>query len=196
MLRVKRIEDIEADYRWRVDPELAALDATSPLRLTLQEYTRYFRDELEYPSPVSVRLAIDALDGRHIGNVMYYDIDDQKRQAELGVMVGDRRYWDQGYGADAVATLVAHIFEDTPIERVYLHTLVSNGRARAAFRKCGFSEVGDVRRDGHDFILMEVRRDQWREEHALAPDADSADEAQADEAAAAETTIGKSDPVG
>ena len=82
VLREKRIGDVEADFAWRVDPELASLDATSPLRLSLKEYTCYFRDELEYPSPWSVRLAVDTLGGEHIGNVMYYDADFVKGQAE------------------------------------------------------------------------------------------------------------------
>lgn len=59
VLRQKRASDAEADYAWRTDPELARLDATTPVRMTLREYVRYFRDELEYPSPWSVRLAID-----------------------------------------------------------------------------------------------------------------------------------------
>ena len=161
VLRDKRREDAEADYRWRVDPELAALDATTPIRLTLDEYNRYFFDELEYPSPWSVRLAIDTLDGRHIGNIMYYDIVHRKRQAELGVMVGDRGYWDRGCGSDAVQSLLLHVFRDTELDRIYLHTLVSNERAQTAFRKCGFDEVRPVRRDGNDFTLMEVWREPW-----------------------------------
>lgn len=164
VLRDKRREDVEADYRWRVEPELAALDATAPIRLSLEEYTRYFFDELEYPSPWSVRLAIESLDGRHIGNIMYYDIDHRKRQAELGVMVGDRDYWDRGCGSDAVQSLLLHVFQDTDLDRVYLHTLTSNDRARAAFRKSGFQEIRPVRRDGNDFVLMEVWRDRWLRE--------------------------------
>ncbi|MBI2966173.1 MAG: GNAT family N-acetyltransferase [Chloroflexi bacterium] len=161
VLRPKRPADAEADYAWRIDPELAALDATSPLRMSLREYVRYFRDELEYPSPWSVRFAIDAGDGTHIGNCMYYDINDDERQAEVGIMIGDRRYWDRGYGSDALRTLLRHIFTGTPLERVYLHTLDYNVRAQRAFRRVGFHDVGPVRRDGHNFLLMEVRRDEW-----------------------------------
>ena len=139
VLREKRIEDVEADFAWRVDPELASLDATSPLRLSLKEYTRYFRDELEYPSPWSVRLAVDTLGGEHIGNVMYYDVDERKRQAELGIMIG--------------------------IERVYLHTLEWNERAQTVFKKTGFTPVRKVSRDGYNFILMEMIRSDWLANH-------------------------------
>src|SRR3972149_717081 len=161
VLRPKRPSDAEADYAWRVDPELAALDATSPLRMSLREYVRYFRDELEYPSPGSVRFAIDARDGTHIGNCMYYDINDEERQAEVGIMIGDRRYWDRGYGSDALLALLRHIFTGTALRRVYLHTLDHNVRAQRAFRRVGFRDVGPVRRDGHSFLLMEVLRDEW-----------------------------------
>ena len=44
VLRTKRPQDSEADYAWRTDPELAALDATTPLAVTFREYERYYRE--------------------------------------------------------------------------------------------------------------------------------------------------------
>ncbi len=161
VLREKRIEDAAVDYEWRVDPELAKLDATAPLRLTLEEYTRYFKDELEFPSPWSVRLAVETHEGEHIGNVMYYDVDERKKQAELGIMIGIKEYWGRGYGSDVVATVLKHIFLDTGIERVYLHTLSWNDRAQAAFKKSGFKVLRDVRKDGYDFLKMDVAQEDW-----------------------------------
>jgi len=168
VLREKRIEDAVVDFEWRVDPELARLDATTPLRLTLDEYTRYFRDELEFPSPWSVRLAIDTLEGEHIGNVMYYDVDERKRQAELGIMIGIKEYWGLGYGTDVLETVLKHIFLDTGIERVYLHTLSWNDRAQSAFKKSGFKDIRPVSKDGYEFLLMEISRDDWLTDHAEA----------------------------
>jgi RimJ/RimL family protein N-acetyltransferase len=161
VLRPKRMDDAGNDYLWRTDPELAGLDATRPINLTLREYTRYHRDDLEFPSPWSVRLAIDSRDGRHIGNCMYYDIDYNKHHAELGIMIGDREYWGKGYGTDAVRTLLHHVFTGTTIERIYLHTLADNARAQRAFEKAGFRPVKKVRRDGYNFVFMEVRRADW-----------------------------------
>ncbi|MEX0762712.1 MAG: GNAT family N-acetyltransferase [Dehalococcoidia bacterium] len=165
VLRSKRVEDAAADYSWRVDPELAGLDATRPINLTLREYTRFHRDDLEFPSPWSVRLAIDTLDGEHIGNCMYYDIDFGKRQAELGIMIGARAYWSRGYGTDAVRTLLRHIFTETALERVYLHTLSHNFRAQRSFAKAGFQPVQRVRRDGMNFVKMELLKEAWLQEH-------------------------------
>ena len=161
VLRSKSMDDAEADYSWRIDPELARLDATRPVTLTFTEYLRYHRDDVNYPSPWSVRMAIDTLDGRHIGNSMYYDINTEKSQCELGIMIGDRDYWSQGYGTDVIKTALARIFTNTELERVYLHTLTHNLRAQKSFAKAGFTPVRKVKRDGYEFVLMEIWRREW-----------------------------------
>jgi RimJ/RimL family protein N-acetyltransferase len=123
ILREKRIEDAPNDYAWRVDEELSQLDATQPLKMSYEDFINYSKDELAYPSPRTKRFGIDTLDGRHIGNCMYYDIDLRQGEAELGIMIGNRDYWGKGYGLDSVASLLGHIFATTPLSRVYLHTL-------------------------------------------------------------------------
>lgn len=163
VLRSKRMEDAEADYHWRVDPELATLDATRPITITLKEYMRYHRDDLQFPSPRSVRLAIDTIDGAHIGNCMYYDIDTELSQAEFGIMIGNPDYWNGGYGTDAVRTMLRHIFTTTWLSRIYLHTLTSNTRAQRAFAKAGFIVDRDVRKDGFEFVRMQITRQDWEE---------------------------------
>ena len=160
MIREKRLQDAPDDYAWRTDEEMARLDATRPITMSFEEFLKYSREELAYASPNSKRLAIDTLDGRHIGNCMYYDIDTKRGQAELGIMI-DREFWGQGYGTDTVDALLAHIFTTTSLRRVYLHTLDWNHRARRSFAKSGFSEAGNVRRGGLDFVLMEINRPDW-----------------------------------
>ena len=159
VLRQKRIEDAFHDYQWRIDPELSKLDATFPLRIRYKEFVRFSLDEIEYPGRRSKRLAIDTKDGVHIGNCMYYDLDERRGQTELGIMIGDRDYWNGGYGTDAVVTLAEHIFKTiSSINKIYLHTLDWNDRARKSFAKAGFVEVREVKRDGQNFVLMEMVR--------------------------------------
>ena len=163
VLREKRLEDAALDYEWRTDEELSALDATTPLRMSYSSYLRLIEDEIRHPVPWSKRFAIDTLDGKLIGNCMYYDIDLAKGQAELGIMIGDKDYWSQGYGTDAVNTLISHMFNTAYFGRIYLHTLSWNLRAQKSFQKCGFVIVKPVRRSGYDFILMELMKDRWEE---------------------------------
>ncbi len=162
VLREKRLEDANKDYAWRSDDELAHLDAAPTLRIPFTNFLTSYADELGHPSRRRRRFAIETLDGKHIGNCMYYNIDEGKRGAELGIMIGDRDYWDQGLGTDAVTTLLDHIFNITKLERVYLNTLEWNVRAQRCFEKCGFVRCKRQRRYHNDFISMEIYRNSWQ----------------------------------
>ena len=164
ILRDKRLEDAEQDYIWRSDPELAKLDAAYPLTMTFERFLKMFQDQLKYPTPGSHHFATETLDGKFIGNCMYYDLNSVKMEAELGIVIGDRDYWGNSYGYDAITTLLDHVFNEKKLNRVYLHTLEWNKRAQRCFEKCGFVAVKPVRRLSYDFILMEVRREDWLED--------------------------------
>ena len=160
-IREKRETDIRNEYSWRIDPELSRLDATRPMTMSYEDFFRYSREVMQFPNYRSKRLAVETLEGIHIGNIMYYDLDMRSRQAELGIMIGDKEYWSSGYGTDTVNTLLRHLFTTLELDKVYLHTLSWNYRAQASFNKSGFKSVRDVKRGGQDFILMEVLRPDW-----------------------------------
>lgn len=163
-IREKRVEDIPDEYAWRVDEELSRLDATRPLTMSYDDFLKYSKEEMQFPNFRSKRLAVETIEGVHIGNVMYYDLNMRNAETELGIMIGNKEYWGKGYGTDIVKTLLKHLFEDLKLERVYLHTLAWNYRAQSSFSKSGFREIRAVRRGGQDFLLMEVNRNSWEEE--------------------------------
>ena len=161
ILREKNIADAEDDYRWRTDEELAKLDATRPINMSFSNFRSYVEEEIRSPSPRSKRLAIDTIYGKHIGNFMYYDIDLRRGESELGIMIGDRSYWSKGYGSDAIRAVRNHLFSQTTLKRLYLHTLEWNERARKSFTNAGLREVKLVSRGGLKFVLMETLRSEW-----------------------------------
>jgi RimJ/RimL family protein N-acetyltransferase len=162
-LRDKRLADALNDYIWRTDPELAQLDAAPLLNDSFRQYLLEYSIEMRYPSAIRHAFAIETLEGKHIGNCVYYHIDKIKGEAELGIVIGDRDYWDKGYGTDAVTALVSYIFRQTSLNRIYLKTLTSNQRAQKCFQKCGFTPHGNLSKDGYDFVIMEIHRKNWEE---------------------------------
>jgi RimJ/RimL family protein N-acetyltransferase len=161
-LRRKRASDARADYEWRCDPELARFDAAPPLRIPFEDFQVTYLEDLRYPSPFRRVFAVETLHGDHIGNVMYYNIDERRGEAELGITIGVRRYWSAGYGRDAVRTFVSYIFESTRLRRIYLNTLDWNVRAQRAFSAAGFVPYGINKRGLHTFMSMEIRKE-WLE---------------------------------
>jgi RimJ/RimL family protein N-acetyltransferase len=166
VLRTKTIADARQDYDWRCDPELATFDAARPFGGSFSEYMAIFGDELAFPSPYRRTLAVENHDGRHIGNVMYYNVDYQRREAEIGVTIGIREYWGRGYGTDLISTFIRYLFETTVLDRIYLKTLDWNVRAQRCFEKAGFKRYGTSRRGDYSFVLMDVRRDDFDAEPA------------------------------
>ncbi len=161
VLRNKRMSDARDDYIWQKDPELSRLDATVPLDCSFEEFLADFAGEVQYPSPSRRPFAIETADGKYIGNCVYYNVDDKKSQAELGIMIADRDYWSQGYGTEAMTALIDHVFRRTRLDRLYLKTLTTNLRAQQCFSRCGLAACGFLERDDYSFLLMEIHRSQW-----------------------------------
>jgi RimJ/RimL family protein N-acetyltransferase len=159
LLREKRLGDAPDDYRWRTEPDLSRYDAALPLTVTYQEYLALCREELLYPSPYRRSLAIEDEAGRHIGNIMYYNIDTLQQEAEVGITIGERQHWGQGYGTEAVRLLVEYLLGRMGFRRLHLKTLAWNRRAHRCFEKAGFAECGGAHRGGNEFIFMELRRE-------------------------------------
>jgi len=159
VLREKRLEDAWRDYTWKIDPELARLDATLPLDVPFSTYVLTYAEELDRRiDGKGCVFAIETLEGRHIGNCCYYNLEWDRREAEVGIVIGDAAYWDAGYGTDSVKALVDYVFRKEGLKKIYLHTLVWNTRAQKCFEKCGFVVCRRVTRSGYDFIVMEMKR--------------------------------------
>ena len=163
-LRRKRLADAEDDFEWRRDPELARFDAAAPLRSSFDDFLTTFQDELRMPSPFRRVFAVEDAEGHHIGNVMYYNIDERRGEAAVGITIGDKRYWNRGYGTDILRTFLRYLFTEQGMTRIYLHTLDWNVRAQRSFQKAGFRSCGITRRGLYTFVQMEVRRDEFLED--------------------------------
>lgn len=159
VVRRKRMADAVDEYAWRSDAELARFDASSPVRIPFEDYQRNWSFDIRLTDTAGRSFAVEDEKGRHIGNIMYYNRDQGRREAELGISIGRRDSWAQGYGTDAVVALIAQLFRSTALQRLYLHTLDWNARAHRSFQKAGFAECGTTWRHGHTFIAMEVRRE-------------------------------------
>ena len=160
-LRLKKLSDAKEDYAWQTDPELCRLDAAETLSMSYSDYLTEFTFELSYPLSTRHEFAVVTLDGQHIGNCVYYNVNKTESKAELGIMIGNREYWHQGYGTETINLLLDHIFTKVSLNKVYLTTLEWNLRAQKCFKRCGFSECGELVRDGHKFMVMVIHRHEW-----------------------------------
>ena len=156
-LRPKSLQDATNDYSWRQDIELCRLDAALQIQCSFEKFLENYIEDLHRLNQ-NYRFAIETLNGRHIGNCSYFNLDDAKKEAEIGIMIGDRAYWNIGYGTDTIVTSLNYFFSRTDIKRVHLKTLKWNIRAQKCFQKCGFIPCGQMIHGDYTFMLMEARK--------------------------------------
>jgi RimJ/RimL family protein N-acetyltransferase len=165
-VRLRAIErsDISRCVAWLNDPEVIRY-LTLYMPLSHEDEARWFEQYLQ-DSRRKV-LAIETETGEYIGNIGLEAIDWKNRCAELGIFIGEKAFWGQGYGTDAVRTLLRFAFEELNLNRVELRVFAFNERARRCYLHCGFVEEGRQRQahytEGryHDVILMSILRAEW-----------------------------------
>ena len=102
-----------------------------------------------------------------IGSLAFTNVDWRNRSSEFGIMIGDKAYWNQGYGTEAVRLLVKHGFNTLNLNRIFLHVFENNPRAIRAYEKVGFVHEGKLRqaefKDGIyiDILVMSILKDEF-----------------------------------
>nr|MBC7245318.1 GNAT family N-acetyltransferase [Chloroflexota bacterium] len=165
-LRLRAIErsDIPTFVRWFNDPEVRKyLQIYMPMSYAQEE--RWFEAHLQ--DQRNCIFGIETLDGKLIGNIGLHDIMWKDSRAMLGILIGEKEYWDQGYGTEAITTLLRFAFTQKNLHRLYLMVYEYNQRAIRCYEKCGFKHEGRMRQahfyDGkyYDELIMGILRDEF-----------------------------------
>lgn len=168
-LRPPERGDLPQFVAWLNDPEVRqGLLIYLPLSMAQEE--AWFENVLKRP-PEEHPLVIEIRQGdgwRMIGNCGVHLIDWKNRSAELGIFIGEKSLWDQGYGTEAMRLLLRHGFETLNLNRLALEVFETNPRAMRSYEKAGFVLEGRKRqamyKNGRymDVLLMSVLRSEWK----------------------------------
>ncbi|MEI8133041.1 MAG: GNAT family protein [Leptolinea sp.] len=102
-----------------------------------------------------------------IGSTGLHAVDWKNRSTEIGISIGEKEYWNHGYGRETMRLMLRHVFNDLNLNRVCLSVFETNQRARKAYLDCGFVEEGRLRQDVYkngqylDVFVMSVLRREW-----------------------------------
>ena len=102
-----------------------------------------------------------------VGNCGFSTVNWRVRSAEVGIVIGEKSYWNQGHGTKAMRLLLRHGFKTLNLNRVFLRVFEHNPRAARSYEKAGFVHEGRMRQahfhEGQyfDVILMSVLRSEW-----------------------------------
>jgi RimJ/RimL family protein N-acetyltransferase len=116
------------------------------------------------------RWQIDLKDGRHIGWVNYYHLDEKAQRAYVGICIPEPEFWNRGYGTEAVCWLVDYLFAVMRLKEVRTATWTGNLRMVRCAEKSGLREIArmphrapvSVRGEPLERIGFGLSRAQWQ----------------------------------
>jgi diamine N-acetyltransferase len=166
-LRAVEPEDAAIAFRWVNDPEVT--------EHVLIRYPMSMGTEREWAERAAARpsfgdavFAIEALDdGALIGVCGLHHQTPEDRVSELGVNIGEKRRWGQGYGFDALRTLLCYGFRELNLRRIWLRVDENHPRGIALYERLGFRHEGRLRSSHYsrgralDFLAMGIAREEF-----------------------------------
>jgi diamine N-acetyltransferase len=167
-LRAVEREDLPRFVTWLNDPEVRqGISIYQPMSGAQEE--NWYEENLKQPVQVQpLVIEVDTPQGwTPIGNLSLMNLDWHARSAEVGIFIGEKSYWSQGYGGQAMEMLLEHAFLSINLNRIYLRVFETNPRAIRSYEKTGFQHEGRMRsahyQNGQyiDVLLMSVLRKDW-----------------------------------
>jgi RimJ/RimL family protein N-acetyltransferase len=168
-LRAIEREDLPRYVGWLNDPEVTA-GLMTHFPMSMADETRWFENQGNRPvEERSLAIEVKTADAvwQHIGGTGFEHIGWVDRFAEFGICIGDKAFWNQGYGTEATRLMLKHGFETLNLHRIFLRVYENNPRAMRAYEKVGFVKEGIMRdaiyRNGCyiNVLLMSVLRSEW-----------------------------------
>ena len=122
-LRAAGREDIPIFLRW-INDEVVAENLLFATPISQYEEEKWYGAMMEKPASehvlvIEVRKPENSKENQPIGNCQFHDIDWRNRSAEIGIMIGEKSYWNKGYGTETMRLMLEHGFNNLNLHRIW-----------------------------------------------------------------------------
>ena len=136
------VDDLGIYAEWFNDMEiLMNLQIYSELT-SLDMENRFLENFTKEPFYSIVNLETDEL----IGNCGFTVLDFVNRRAETGIFIGNKSFWNKGYGTEALSLLIDYGFRAFNLHNIMVDVNEDNKGAIRCYEKIGFKHIG-IRRE-------------------------------------------------
>tara|TARA_Y100000996_G_scaffold414465_1_gene405439 strand:+ start:3952 stop:4539 length:588 start_codon:yes stop_codon:yes gene_type:complete len=107
---------------------------------TITNYINRFNNSENYIFAIVIKEI-----NNHIGNITLQNINWVHKFATEGIMIGDKKYWKDGYGTEARSLLLEFAFNDLKLNRIVSSAFVDNLAGIKSNTKLGYKKEGIFR---------------------------------------------------
>lgn len=107
---------------------------------TITNYINRFNNSENYIFAIVIKEI-----NNHIGNITLQNINWVHKFATEGIMIGDKKYWKDGYGTEARSLLIEFAFNDLKLNRIVSSAFVDNLAGIKSNAKLGYKKEGIFR---------------------------------------------------
>jgi RimJ/RimL family protein N-acetyltransferase len=148
ILRTVRLSDAPRFVKWFNDPEVNKFLLVR--EMNLRDEKEWIKNRLKKQnSKGNPFFCIDTKQGVHIGSASLEVKSFHNRCAGFGIVIGDKNYWNKGYGSEVVKLIIEYGFKKLKLHRIELDVYGYNKRAQKVYKKLGFKLEGKKRE--HNF---------------------------------------------
>jgi len=154
-------EDFDLYCKWLNDPDLGPFIDTASKIFSIEREKEVLAKLANENSYLAIVLNEN---DEMIGDCSVMNIDTISRSAELGMIIGEKKNRNNGYGSEVLKILIQYCFEILNLNSLYGRIFDFNIPSRKLCEKIGFKECG-VRHDAyyvngcyHDEIFVELLR--------------------------------------
>ena len=152
------VNDAEKFAEWLNDQEVVDYLQNSAYVVTMDSQ----RKSIEQTSNEHQYAIVDLESNKLIGKTALLDVDHISQRAKIDIFIGDKDYWNKGYGREALNLLLDYAFRILNLNNVMMSTYSFNNRAISCFGKVGFKHAGLLRNaikrnlEYHNIVFMDI----------------------------------------
>ena len=168
ILRKFTENDAESVFKnWASDDEVTKF-LTWPTHRSVEVSKAYIDFCLEsYKHDDSYQWGIELKEtGELFGNISVVKVNEDLEALELGYVIG-RRFWGDGYMAEAVKAVIAFLFEEAGANRIAARHDTNNPNSGKVMKKAGMKYEGTLRRNDRnnrgivDCAVYSILKEEW-----------------------------------
>jgi len=173
-LRPMRESDLADEERWQtVETEWGEWDAPweEDEPFDMEKERAYIQKIQSEPPKTYSMMELDTIEGRHIGGVSRYFIDDDKHLLAVGIDIPPIDARRKGYGKNALVLWMSYHFANSDADEIFTQTWSGNYPMIKLAERIGFKEIGRikgirrVRGERYDALTFSMSREDFFERY-------------------------------